>query len=262
MKPILTLRRPCLLAAAALLVAGTAQAGMFDDEEARKAILDLRSRLLANDSKFTDVADANAKLADQIERLRKSILDLNNQLEAARADSAKLRGTQEQFVKDLAEAQRKQNDAMQVLDGRLKKLEPQQVSLDGKDFFAEPDEKRSHDQAMAALRGGDFDKASNALQAFISRFPGSGYIESARFWLGNALYGKKEYKDAIAAFRALVVASPDHPRAPEALLALANCQLEMKDSRGARKTLDDLVKSYPKSEAAAAGKERMATIKG
>lgn len=262
MKPILTLRRPCLLAAAALLLAGTAQAGMFDDEEARKAILDLRSRLLANDSKFTDVADANAKLADQIERLRKSILDLNNQLEAARTDNAKLRGTQEQFVKDLAEAQRKQNDAMQVVDGRLKKLEPQQVSLDGKDFFAEPDEKRSHDQAMAALRGGDFDKAANSLQAFISRFPGSGYIESARFWLGNALYGKKEYKDAIAAFRALVVASPDHPRAPEALLALANCQLEMKDSRGARKTLDDLVKSYPKSEAAAAGKERMATIKG
>ena len=45
--------------------------------------------------------------------------------------------------------------------------------------------------------------------------------------------------------------APDHPRAPEALLAMANCQAEMKDTSGARGTLDDLVKAYPKSEAAA-----------
>ena len=52
------------------------------------------------------------------------------------------------------------------------------------------------------------------------------------------------------------------PAEREALLALANCQFEIKDNRGARRTLDDLVKNYPKSEAAAAGKERLATIKG
>jgi TolA-binding protein len=35
----------------------------------------------------------------------------------------------------------------------------------------------------------------------------------------------------------------------------------MKDPRGARKTLDELLKSYPKSEAAQAGKERLASLK-
>lgn len=248
--------------AAALLLSGAACAGMFDDEEARKAILDLRSKLQSTDAKVADLSDANAKLADQLDKLRKSLLDLNNQLEASRADNAKLRGSQEQFLKDLSEVQRKQNDAMQSFDERLKKFEPQRVSLDGKDFVAEPDERRAHDQAMALLRGGEFDKAAVALQTFITRHPSSGYIESARFWLGNALYGKRDYREAIAVFRALVAASPDHARAPEALLALANCQFEIKDNRGARKTLDDLVKNYPKSEAAAAGKERLATIKG
>jgi TolA-binding protein len=82
-----------------------------------------------------------------------------------------------------------------------------------------------------------------------------------RFWLGNALYGKRDYKEAIAAFRAFVTAAADHPRAPEALLALANSQAEMKDPRGARKTLDELLKSDPKSEAAQAGKERLASLK-
>ena len=35
----------------------------------------------------------------------------------------------------------------------------------------------------------------------------------------------------------------------------------MKDRAGARRTLDDLIKTYPQSEAAAAGKERLAAIK-
>ena len=45
------------------------------------------------------------------------------------------------------------------------------------------------------------------------------------------------------------------------MLAIANCQAEMKDSTAARKTLDDLIKRYPKSEAAQAGKERLAALK-
>ncbi len=265
--------------AAGLLLWATlgAQAGMFDDDEARKAILDLRARIQASDdnarAKLAELSaagtasnqassQANAQLLEQIGQLRRSLLELNGQLEAQRADNAKLRGAQEQFLRDLSEQARKQSDVSQVIEARLKKLEPQAVSLDGKDFLAEPDERRSHDQAMAALRAGDFDKAAAALNSFIGRYPGSGFAESARFWLGNALYGKKDYKEAINAFRALAANSPDHPRAPEALLALANCQIEMKDGKGARKTIDELVKGYPKSEAAAAGKERLATIKG
>ena len=96
---------------------------------------------------------------------------------------------------------------------------------------------------------------------FQRRYPASGYADSVRFWLGNALYGKRDYKEAIAAFRAFVAAAPENPRAPEALLALANTQAEMKDARGARKTIEDLVKTYPQSEAAQAGKERLASLK-
>ena len=254
------------LAAGVLLAAGSARAGLFDDEEARKAILDLRARIQAGDdnanAKLADQAKLLSTLTEQVQALRRSLLDLNTQLEAQRADNAKLRGGQEQLARDLSEAQRTLKDLARNLDDRLRVLEPQKVSLDGKDFLAEPDERRAHDQAMAALRGGDFDKAATALGTFVQRYPASGYIDSARFWLGNALYGLKNYKDAITVFRTMVTAAPLHPRTPEALLAVANCQIEMKDNRGARKTLDDLLKAHPASEAAAAGKERLATLKG
>ena len=45
------------------------------------------------------------------------------------------------------------------------------------------------------------------------------------------------------------------------MLAIANCQIELKDLKSARKTLDDLQKAYPKSEAAQAGKQRLAALK-
>ena len=263
------------VAAALLLAAATsAHAGLFDDEEARKAILDLRARIQASD----DASRARIQVGDDasrarvgeldkanqqvFEQLRRSLLDLNAQLEAQRADNAKLRGSQEQIARDLSELQRAVKESVKGTDDRLRPLEPQKVSIDGKDFIAEPDERRGHDQAMAALRGGDFDKAAALLTAFVQRYPASGYTDSARFWLGNALYGQQNYKDAIAVFRSLVSNSPNHPRVPEAMLAIANCQIEMKDVRGARKTIDDLVKAHPASEAAGAGKERLANLKG
>ena len=256
------------------LAAGGAQAGLFDDEEARKAILDLRARIQASEdagrARLGDVKQAQTvqleqlqeQLRDQTQQLRRGMLDLSTQLDLERADNAKLRGTQEQLARDLAELQRSFKDLAKSLDDRLRVIEPQKVVFDGKEFLAEPDEKRGHDQAMAALRGGDFDKAVTALSNFVQRYPAGGYADSARFWLGNALYGQRSYKEAIAVFRAFVTAVPAHPRAPEALLALANCQIEMKDNRGARKTIEELVKAYPASEAAAAGKERLASLKG
>ena len=59
----------------------------------------------------------------------------------------------------------------------------------------------------------------------------------------------------------MVSNAPDHARAPEALLAVANCQVEAKDTKGARATIAELIKAYPKSEAAQAGRERLAALK-
>ena len=245
--------------------AGVAQAGLFDDEEARKAIVDLRNRVtVVEDSgkqRAAELATANAALVEQLTALRRSLLDLNNQLEAMRGELAKLRGNDEQQVRELADLQRRQKDASQALDDRLRKLEPVKVAIDGREAMVEQDEKRAYEEAIAAIRGGDFDKSVALLASFQRRYTGSAYLDSVRFWLGNALYGKRDYKEAIVAFRAFVAAAAEHPRAPEALLALANSQAEMKDAKAARKTIEELLRAYPQSEAAQAGKERLASIK-
>ncbi len=266
MRPLSGPWRGVALACWLLFAAGGARAALFEDDEARKAILDLRARLSAADQASKAQAEslgaANARLIDEVQQLRRSLVELNQQLEAQRAETARLRGLQEQVQRDVAELQRLQKDKEKGLEDRIKKLEPTQVSVDGKEFMADPDERRAYEEAIAVLRNGDFDRAAAVLSGFVRRYPASGYIDSARFWLGNALYGKRDYKEAIATFRAMIAAAPDHPRTPEAMLAVANCQVEMKDIKGARRTLDELLKTYPKSEAASAARERQGSLKG
>jgi tol-pal system protein YbgF len=255
------LMRSRLTAAAftvAALLSLPARAALFEDDEARKAILDLRGKLQQSEDAQRQ---RNEQLLQELGPMRRSVLDLNSQIEALRGEIAKLRGQNEQLARDLAETQRKVSDQAASLDTRLKPLEPQKVALDGREFQVAPDERSQYEAAMGMVRRGDFAEAAGALSSFLKRFPASGYTDSVRFWLGNAQYGQRNYKDAIATFKAFIAGNPEHPRAAEALLAMANCQIELKDNKAARRSLDDLIKAYPGTEAAQAGKERLAALK-
>ncbi len=133
--------------------------------------------------------------------------------------------------------------------------------MDGQEFVADPAERQDFEAALATFRSGKFVDAATAFGAFLRQFPQSGYLPSARFWLGNAQYATRDYKEAIGNFKALLASAPNHARAPEAALSIANCQMELKATTGARKTLEDLIRVYPASEAAATAKERLARMK-
>jgi tol-pal system protein YbgF len=254
-----------LALALALAASAPVQAQLFPDNDARRAIVELRTKVEADGettrAALAESAKANAALAETVRTLQRSLVELNGEIETLRSEVARLRGSNEQLARDLAEVQRRQADLGQSLDERLRRFEPQKVSVDGVEFVADPAEKRAYDEAMGVLRGGDFAAAATAFTGFLKDHPASGYAPSARFWLGNALYGKKDYAGAITVLREFVAKAPTHPRAPEAMLAVANSQIEMKDAKAARATLTDLQKAYPKSEAAAAAKDRLAALR-
>ena len=168
---------------------------------------------------------------------------------------------QEQLARDVSELQMRQRDTQTGLEERLRKFEPVTVKLDGLEFTAEQAEKRDFDAAMDVFRKGDFVAGESAMQRFVQRYPSSGYQSSALFWLGNAEYATKDYKESMAHFRQMLSLAPGHVRAPEAMLAVSNVQLELKDSKGARKTLEELIKTYPDSETAQAAKDRLARLR-
>jgi tol-pal system protein YbgF len=234
--------RAVALAAGVLFSAGS-NAALFEDTDARRAILDLRERV--------------ERQGEEIQNFQRSLLEQQNQFEALRTETARLRGEKEELTQEL----RRQQELSQGVDDRLKKFEPSTVKVDGVEFVAEPAETKAYEDALSVFRKGDFPAATTVFNDFIKRYPKSGYVVPSLFWLGNAQYANRAYANAIANFNTLLSKAPNHLRAPDSLLSVANCQLELKDLKTARKTLAEVVKTFPHTEAAAAASERLAKLK-
>jgi tol-pal system protein YbgF len=241
LNPSFSLRAVAL--AAGLLLSTTANAALFEDSDARRAILDLRERV--------------ERQSEEIQNFQRSLLEQQNQFEALRAETARLRGEKEELTQEL----RRQQELSQGVDNRLKKFEPTTVKVDGVEFVADPAETKAYEDALAVFRNGDFAAATTAFNDFVKRNPKSGYVVPSLFWLGNAQYANRSYANAIANFNTLLSKAPNNMRAAESMLSVANCQLELKDIKVARKTLAEVVKNYPHTEAATAATERLAKLK-
>lgn len=239
----------------AALAAVPARAGLFEDDEAREAIVKLREQRTQDQA--DDLARQQAQ-TEQIDRLGRSLLEMNTRLESLLAEMARLRGQNEVLSKAVADLQQTQKDIQRGVEERVRKLEPKEITLDDKTFKAAPEEAALFDQALVALRDADFSGAVTRFQSLLKQYPNTGYKETALYWQGNAHYGLRACKPAMQSFRELLAVNAKHLRAPEAMLAIANCHTELKEPKQAQSVMQTLVKNYPSSEAAQVARERLA----
>ncbi|WP_175626386.1 MULTISPECIES: tol-pal system protein YbgF [Oxalobacteraceae] len=224
----------------------SAHAALFGDDEARKAIIDLRS-------KVDGIQQSKAETS--------AVLTLSNQNDALKQEISRLNGQIEVLSNEVQNLQQRQKDFYVDLDNRLRKLEPQVVAVDGKDAMVGQSEQSAYDNALALFKAGDYKKSGTSFADFIQRYPESAYAPSAQYWIGNAYYAQRDYKNAIAAQQALLKKYPDNPKAADALLNIASSQVELKDRSAAKKTLESLVAKFPNAPAAQTAKERLANFK-
>ena len=172
-----------LIAAAAVtsaIGAAPAKAQFFPDNEARRAIVELRDK---NEADRKQLTETDIKLTEQLQQLQRSMLELSNQIEGLKSEVARLRGANEQLARDLAEVQRAQKDQLQKqAEEQNRKAEAMKATMDGREFTVEPEKRRQFEEALGVLRTGDYAGAAVALGAFQKRWPSSGYTDAARFW--------------------------------------------------------------------------------
>jgi tol-pal system protein YbgF len=226
-----------------------APAAIFGDDEARRAILDLRAKVEALSKDLSSRLDAKAD--------KTSTLDLIGQHEQTMQEIARLRGQVEVLQNEIEMASKRQKDLYADMDKRLRALEPRQVEIDGQTASVDQSEQNAYDAAMQQFKDGDYEGAATSLQGFVRRFPGSAYAANAQYWLGNAYYAQRDCKAAIVAQQAVVKNYPDSPKAADAMLNIASCQTELKAVNNAKKTLNELIKAYPNTAAARTAKERL-----
>lgn len=252
-----------LLLVFAALTLRPAHAGMFDDDEARKMIANLKAQVEAGqrsvDERLGKVDERLIKL-DAAVQDRRAIIDLATQLDALKQDIARLRGQNETLINQTENLERRQRDLYVDLDARLRKLEQAQVQLQEKLTAPEREaakEKETYEAALNQFRQNNFGAAITAFQGFMSSYSSSALLPSAQYWIGNAHYALRDYKNAIAAQQKVIATWPDNPKASDAMLNIASSQAEMNDARAARETLLQLVKKYPTSPAADQAKQRL-----
>ena len=135
------------------------------------------------------------------------------------------------------------------------------VQLDGIEFQTVQAEKKDYELAFATFNRGEYGGAISAFTTFLRKYPNSGFRQSALFWTASAKFVKGEYVDVANQLKAFLSMNEAHIRYPDALLTLADTQIELKQTTEAKKTLEDLIKDYPNSESAKSAADRLAKLK-
>ena len=238
------------------VLAMPARAGMFDDEEARGRIEKLRNELRA---------DFDA-IAGRVDRTSKNQIEFANQMEALKADLARMRGQVEVLTNDVETTQKRQRDFYVDLDSRLRKLEagvtpPAAATADVKpeaSVKVDPaQETRDYEAALAAFKAAKYKDAAAAFQTFIKTHPSSGLLPNAHYWWGSSQYRLGDFTHAAETFAKVAATWPTDQKAPDALLAQGSALAEAGNAKGSKKIFETLIAQYPNAPAAQTAKIRL-----
>ena len=121
---------------------------------------------------------------------------------------------------------------------------------------------RLYQQALDQLRGGRHDEAVSSFRGFVKQHPQHDLADNAQYWLGECFYDRKDYSTALREFRRVAEKFPQGNKAPDALLKVAFSYLALGSGRPARETLQEIVRNYPRHQAAGLAKAKLAELDG
>ena len=248
---------PAALCAAGFLCAALpAQAGLFDDDVARKQISDLQkstSQTLIEQNRLSEQMSREvSELRGQIEVLTNSIndlekrqkdlyLDIDNRLQAIEAGKGRAVAKPAPIMSDVSKTDNKATEA----------------KADAKPADDPAAALKAYEAALGLFKAGKYKEAAAAFDKFTKTYPDNDQAPAAQFWLGNSYYAVGDCKQVIASQQKLLAKWPKNSRAPDAMGNIANCQAELGQKAESQKTLKDLVAKYPDSKAAGAAKQQL-----
>lgn len=267
---------PAALLAAGLLCAAPAQAGIFDDDVARKQISDLQ------------------KSTSQM------LIDQSRLMEQMNRDVSELRGHIELLLNQVSLLEKRQKDLYMDIDTRLQPIEasklrttppppsahtpkpttptatetnpvekvavvpvdiPQTPPVIGARPQTPPVDpmatQKAYEAALDLFKAGKYKEAANAFSQFGQNYGTSEQAPAAQFWLGNSYYALGDCVQVIISQQHLLAKWPTSTRVPDAMLNIANCQADMGEKAESQKTLKELLAKYPDAKAAASAKQQV-----
>jgi len=115
--------------------------------------------------------------------------------------------------------------------------------------------------ALMLFGRGKMDDARKTFQQVFDQDPSGDLADNALFWIGETYYTANNYSEAMKYYKRVTVEFSESNKAPDALFKIALSFEKTSDLGMAKQTLDEVIRRYPYSSAAASAKQELKRIR-
>jgi tol-pal system protein YbgF len=117
--------------------------------------------------------------------------------------------------------------------------------------------EHEYNAALATFRSGEHGQAVLDFIDFIAKYPKHWLAGNAQYWIGEAYWAQRDYRQALIEFEKVSEYGPG--KVPDALVKVGLCHVRLRDVPRAQQAWQRVVRDYPKSEAAVLAQSLMRT---
>jgi tol-pal system protein YbgF len=115
--------------------------------------------------------------------------------------------------------------------------------------------------ALVLFGRGKFDDARRTFQQVFDQDPTGDLADNCLFWIGETYYATGKFGEAMKYYKRVTVEFGDQNKAPDAMFKIALAFEKTSDLGMAKQTLDEVIRRYPYSSAAASAKLELKRIR-
>ena len=223
-----------------------------------------------NSSTVASMRKGQANSAADLGDLRENIQQLRGQLETLKKDMAQAdKGNDEfkdrldnialkvNFIENFLEIGKK-NSVSDVYDNGIK---PSGNGVAAKEPAKKQNKETMYAAAYQTFKDGHYDKSRTEFKNFLATYPDTEYAGNAQFWIGECYFFEKNYEQAILEYEKVAKNYPKGNKVPYALLKQGLSFLKLNDKLSAKLILQQVIKDFPNTNQARIARSKLQEIK-
>ncbi|MCL5745560.1 MAG: tetratricopeptide repeat protein [Acidobacteria bacterium] len=115
--------------------------------------------------------------------------------------------------------------------------------------------------AVSDKEGGNADLALRGFRDYVQNYSATYLAPAAQYYIGEILFGKGQWEDAVNAFDVVLEKFPVNDKTPDAHYMKAMALLKLGDSAGAREELSMLIKRFPNNPLSEKARLQLKTVR-
>lgn len=221
-------------------------------------------------ARSTSSVSANETDVQRLERLLENRnrvqLQMQQQLDDMSLEISNLRGQLEKSTYDMEQMLQRQRELFIELDKLREQVAKPTAQVELSDdtqpeaagtFSSNVDEQTAYQNAVdLILKKRDYTGAIAAFQQFQKDYPDSSFTPNSHYWLGQLYFAKKQDREAVKSFAAVVTYKDSNKRA-DALVKLGDIAKRNNNEAQALKYYQQVVAEYPNSASAKLAQEHL-----